>query len=214
MRSLRYLLPISVPILLAGSVEAQNLLTNGSFESPDVATGTVGVFTNPGDVPGWIEDTGGFDPCGIEIQDNCCGTPLFGDQHLEPDSNCPSRVTQSVTTQPGAKYVLTLYYSPHPGSSLGNPFDSGVDVTWNGAVIDTLIGLAVGDTDWTPHTYSVTATGTSSTVEFSEAAGANPTDQAGGFIDNVPEPGRRAQLLAGLSLLAGLARVHRRGRSR
>jgi hypothetical protein len=208
---MRSLLPVIVAaVLFAQIARGQNLLTNGSFESPDVAAGTAQVFTTPGDVPGWTDDSG---VCGIEIQDHCCGTPIDGAQFMEVDSDCPAVVRQTVATQPGASYVITFDYSPRPGPSLGNPFDSAVDVIWNGATIDTLIGIAVGDTDWTPHAYSVTATGTTSTIEFTESGGANPTDSTGGYIDHVPEPGRSAQLVAGLALLAGLD-LSRRRRSR
>ena len=106
------LLSIIGVLLLARAVHAQNLLQNGSFESPDVPGGIAQVFTNPGDVPGWT-DTSGL--CGIEIQDNCCGSSLDGDQFVEVDSNCPSVVGQTVTTQPGKSYVFTFIYSPRPG---------------------------------------------------------------------------------------------------
>src|SRR5262245_17159479 len=104
-------LVLTLPLLLVGGASAQNLITNGSFESPDIAFGTFGVFTTSGDVPGWTDTT---DLCGIEIQDNCCGTPNHGDQYVEIDSDCPSTLSQTVATQPGASYLLTLLYSPHP----------------------------------------------------------------------------------------------------
>jgi hypothetical protein len=204
MRSFLPLIVVGV-LLFAGAALAQNLLQNGSFESPDVAGGTAQVFPDGG-VPGWTDTS---DPeCGIEIQDNCCGSPSAGAQHVEVDSNCPSLVTQTVATQPGASYLLSFDFSPRPGLPFG---ESNVDVSWNGTVIFTADGVAVGDTDWTHHTAVVTATGTSSSIEFAESPlFANPTDSVGGYIDNVPEPARSAQLAAGLSLLAGLALLRRR----
>jgi hypothetical protein len=204
MRSLRFLLPISVPILLAGSVHAQNLLTNGSFESPDVAAGTAELFAS---IPGW-DNTG--DPCPIEVQDNCCGSPSDGAQLVELDSDfCSSSISQTVTTQTGGKYVLSFDFSARPGV-----FENRLIVRWNGSMIFDETELSPpgpGDTFWVHHAIAVTSTGTSSTVEF---AGADAIDGAGTLIDNLPEPGRAASLAAGLSLLAGLSRVHRRGRSR
>lgn len=205
---MRSLLPAIIGALLLTQVaRAQNLLQNGSFESPDVATGIGQVFTTPGDVPGWTDESGGIEPCGIEIQDNCCGSPVHGDQFVEVDSNCPAVVSQTVATQPGASYVLSVHYSPRPGLQFQN---SSVDVIWNGSPIFTMEGIAVGDTNWTPHTFVVTATGTSSTIEFAESGFSNPTDTVGGYIDNVPEPARSAQLAAGLALLAALHLLRRR----
>jgi hypothetical protein len=190
---------ITATLLLAGTATAQNLLTNGSFESPDVAPGTAELFES---IPGW-DNTGGF--CPIEVQDNCCGSPSDGAQHLELDSdNCQSSISQTVATQPGAKYVLSFDFSPRPGV-----FDNRVIVSWNGSVVFDLIEISPpgGDVDWQHHSAVVTATGSTSTVEL---AGADAADGVGSYLDNLPEPGRSALLAAGTSLIAGLARLRRR----
>ena len=194
-----FLALIGGALLLAGAAGAQNLLTNPSFEEPDVAPGTAQVFE--GSIPGWTDSS----LCGIEVQDNCCGAPSDGAQHLELDSdNCNSSISQTVTTQAGAKYVLSFDFSPRP-----SVFDNRVIVSWNGSQVFDLIEISPpgGDVDWQHHAAVVTATGTSSTVEF---AGADQPDGVGSYLDNVPEPGRSAQLVAGLWLLAGLGFLRRR----
>jgi hypothetical protein len=75
--------------LLAGAVQTQNLLQNGSFDSPDVA------FGNSTGLP--------------RQRSHCCGSPSVGQQHVEPDSDCNSDIEQNVATQAGAHYM------PEPG---------------------------------------------------------------------------------------------------
>ena len=200
MRSFLPTICISV-LLVASSARAQNLLTNGSFESPDVAGGTAEVFES---IPGWTDAT----LCGIEVQDNCCGSPSVGSQHVELDSTCSSAISQTVTTTPGAKYLLTFDFSPRPSL-----IDNRLVVRWNGVqVFDEIASSIPGpppapDTSWTAHAIVVTATGATATVEFKDGSF---SDGVGTYIDNLPEPGRSAQLAAGLSLLAALDFLRRR----
>jgi len=186
-------------VLFAQVTSAQNLLQNGSFESPDADPGTALLVPS---IPGW---TNSGDPCPIEVQDNCCGAPSDGAQHLELDSdNCNSSISQTVTTQPGASYVLSFDFSPRP-----SVFDNRVIVSWNGSQVFDIIEISPpgGDVDWQHHSARVTATGTSSTVEF---AGGDAPDGVGSYLDNLPEPGRAAQLAVGVALLAGLDLLRRR----
>ena len=187
---------VTATVLLGGVSSAQNLLTNGSFESPDVAPGTAELFAS---IPGWTSNG-----CPIEVQDNCCGSPSDGAQHVELDSdNCATSISQTVATQSGAKYVLSFDFAPRPGV-----FDNHVIVSWNGSQVFELEQIGPGgDVAWQHHSAVVTATGSTSTVEF---AGADAADGVGSYLDNLPEPGRTAQLAAGLSLLAGLTFLRRR----
>jgi hypothetical protein len=204
MRSL--LVVISGVLLLAQALRAQNLLVNGSFESPDVEAGTALVYPD-GDVPGWSDSSGGL-MCGIEIQDHCCGSPSDGEQHAELDTqNCSGAISQSVATQAGASYVLTFDFAARPG---GFMTFYNLLVRWNGSEIFNEIEQPLGeDTNWVHHSIAVTATGPTSTVEFSD--GSSDNNGMGPYVDNVPEPGRTAQLLAGALLLAALARKSRTG---
>jgi hypothetical protein len=185
---------IGATLLLSGAAGALNLLTNPSFEDPDVAPGTAQIF--PDSIPGWTDTSG----CGIEVQDHCCGSPSQGDQHVELNTTCASAINQIVATQPGANYVLTFDFSPRPGVG-----DNHLLVRWNGGLVfdQAVGGIGLVDTVWTAYVLHVTATGTTSTVEFSDGGFGNGV---GPYIDNLPEPGRATQLFAGLLAIAGLAR--------
>ena len=200
MRSL-LLIAIVAALGVAGPTHAQNLLVNPSFEDPDVEPGGAEIFIDG--ITGWTEST--F--CGIEVQDNCCGAPFHGDQHVELNSTCSSAINQTVATTPGAKYVLTFHFSPRPGL-----MNNRLIVRWNGVQIfdetRDSIGPGLPETDWTFHAIVVTATGATSTVEFAD--GSPGPAGVGTYIDALPEPGRSAQFTAGLSLLAGLDRLRRR----
>ena len=172
---------ITASLLLASAIGAQNLLTNPSFEEPDVAPGTAQIFA--GNIAGWTDSSS----CGIEVQDNCCGSPSDGSQHVELDSDCSSTISQTVSTTPGAKYVLTFDFSPRPGV-----VDNRLVVRWNGVqIFDELAAGAPppADTDWNAHAIGVTATGTTSTVEFEDGSFSSPG--VGTYIDHLPEPAGR-----------------------
>ena len=199
MRSLLVLVIVALPGL-AAAFPTNNLLVNPSFEEPDVAPGTAQVFE--GSIEGWTD----LSFCGIEVQDNCCGAPSHGSQHVELDAdNCTSAISQTVPTQPGAKYVLSFDFSPRP-----SVVDNRVIVSWNGSQVFDLSEISPpgGDVNWQHHSAVVTATGTTSTVEF---AGADSPDGVGSYLDNLPEPGRSTALLAGLAMLWVLS--VRRGKS-
>jgi hypothetical protein len=180
MRTLLY--GITAIALLASSAGAQNLLTNPSFEAPDVAPGTAEIFGTS--IPGWSDES--F--CGIEVQDHCCGDPSDGAQLVELNSNCPGAISQTVATQPGAKYVLTFDYSVRPGIDSNWLF-----VKWNDTEVfeELRNGSLTQQTEWTHHAVSVTAAGTSSTVELSSMGFSDP--DAGTLVDNLPEPTRRSR---------------------
>jgi hypothetical protein len=141
-----------------------NLIANGSFESPDIPTGTFQIVTN---IPGWSTS---FGP-GIEIQDHVAGSPFIGAQHIELDSSGNSGMSQIVSTVPGQIYHLSFAYSPRPGVSA----DSNViQVFFNGIQLDVLAlnGVGLQDTSWQVFGYNVVPSVTSSTLEF-RAAGAS-----------------------------------------
>jgi hypothetical protein len=190
-----------------------NLITNGSFEDPDVAPGNYALYTS---IPGWTSGNGNQ----FEIQDHAgAGLPQHGDQFLELDGNVNSTVdSNGIPTFAGFYYTLSLYYSPRPGVAAGN---NRVDVWIDGVfreALDGAGGAGPNDTNWQLHTYAVTGDG-STLVEF-RGMGAN--DGVGGYIDNVvfdlnpdqtppvvPEP--TSMILTGLGMAAtGVARRWRK----
>jgi len=163
---------LAVPSNHAFSVT--ELVTNGSFESPNIPTGTFSIFAS---IPGWSTTFGG----GIEIQDNVAGAPAVGagDQFVELDSTSNSGMAQTLSTAAGVQYQLSFIYSPRPGvGSTSNV----IEVYWNGNQIDSITGAGTGSTVWMPKSYQVTATGSSTVLEF-RAAGTS--DSLGGYIDTV-----------------------------
>ena len=105
-------LGIFLLVLLGGSSAVfaeSDLVTNGSFESPDVPTGSYQIFSN---IPGWVTTVGN----GIEIQDHVAGDPSedSGNQFVELDSSGNSGMKQTLGTETGKKYLLSFIYSPRP----------------------------------------------------------------------------------------------------
>jgi hypothetical protein len=118
------------------------LVVNGSFEEPNIGGG----YSIFGSITGWYTT---FGP-GIEIQNNTAGSPFDGAQHVELDSDNSSGMAQSIPTVPGATYNLSFWVSQRPGAGA----DNGLEVSWNGGVLDTILPGAGGDqTAWFQKSY-------------------------------------------------------------
>ena len=172
-----------------------NIVVNGSFEMPDVPTGSFGLF---GSIPGWTLASGPS----IEIQDRVAGTPFQGNQFLELDSTGNSSVYQDLSTTPGL-YTLSFAFSPRPGVAANS-----MQVFWNGSPLTTInvTGTGLPDTSWTVYSFGVTATGSTTRLQFT---GLGPSDSTGEYVDdvmvdNVPEPASMGLLLSGALLVAVL----------
>ncbi|WP_374652804.1 DUF5801 repeats-in-toxin domain-containing protein [Dongia sp.] len=153
-----------------------NLLINGSFESPDVANGAYGIF---GSIPGWYSTSG----AGIEIQDHAAGNPQDGQQLVELDSNNNSNMVQDVTTEDGNLYDLSVWYTPR----VGNTATDGIEVWFDGKLIATLDGSGQTPGQWLKFTYQVQAGESDGTPDLSklEFRAVGSSDSLGGYIDNV-----------------------------
>ena len=178
-----------------------NLIVNGGFESPDIATGTYSLF--PVSITGWATSVGPS----IEIQDNVAGAPFEAQQFVELDSTGNTRMAQSVATVLGQGYLLSFAYSPRPGIASGS---NGIELWIDGLLRDSFTGAGIGTTNWAIRSYSIVGHG-STLIEF-RAIGTS--DSLGGYLDDVrlttPEPGTLA--LGGLALTA-LALLRRRRRA-
>jgi hypothetical protein len=202
-RSVFSFLAVSSLLVLASPAHA-GLITNGSFETPDIPTGTFAVFAA---IPGWSTS---FGP-GIEVQDHVAGSPYDGDQFVELDSFSNSGMMQaSIPTVLGNPYLVSFAYSPRPGRSAA---DNGIDVYFNGGLLISLAtnGIGLQDTSWTVYSFPVIATGATSSLEF-RAVGLSTS--FGGYLDAVdavgaPEPSTLLLLCAGLATM----RAYRRRRA-
>jgi hypothetical protein len=166
-----------IPALLffPPAADADSILVNGSFETPDVPRGTFRVFTT---IPGWITSFGS----GIEVQDHVAGSPFEGEQFVELDSFANSGMIQTpVPTVAGQAYILSFAYSPRPGRAAA---DNGIDVFFNGVLLRRLAesGIGLRDTRWTLLTFTVITPGAASILEF-RATGSSTT--FGGYLDAV-----------------------------
>src|SRR5689334_16155587 len=143
---------LAVLLALPSAASADsNLVTNGRFQQPAIGAGT---WANAGtSIPGWNETTG----CGIELWGNGFIVPSpYQAQVLEMNSNCPSRIQQTIATTPGRHYLVTYYFGARPGYSAA---ENVIEPAWNGAA-QTRQSTA----DSTLRQYSFTVTGTGSDV--------------------------------------------------
>lgn len=163
----------AVALTLAGSAFAgpTNLIVNGSFEDPAITAGT---FKQLPSIPGWT----GSD--GIEVDSpgslSPGGTIPDGVQFVELNVESPSTLSQTVTTIPGQKYVLSFDYSARPNSGANDMsvgFTGAPDLAVNGAATSILSFKHFSET--------VTAGGTSSVVSFTPLASGG----LGNLVDNV-----------------------------
>ena len=173
-----------------------NLIVNGSFEEPIVGAPEMwDIYLTP-EVPGWTiewmpgsgDDT---DPM-LELHRGVNGwLPQEGEQYAELDTDWdgpdgglngePASVMiyQDIATGEGCEYELKFYFSPRPGTPES---DNSLEVKWNGSVLDTISRAGSSQTDWSEHTYSVTATGPTTRLQFADLGTAN---SLGTFLDLV-----------------------------
>ena len=97
-------LGIAAPAASAAPPRLPNMLVNGSFEHPQVPSGSSHPFPA---IPGWHL---AFGP-DIELQNHVAGAPAVGDQLAELDSDASSGIFQRVRTEPGRQYRLQLFAS-------------------------------------------------------------------------------------------------------
>lgn len=179
------------------SLAHANLIVNGSFEDPEIESSWQVYDGISSTIPGW---TVTFGP-GIEIQNNTIATPSHGNQLAELDSYGNSGIQQVIATDPGF-YSFSFEYFPRPGVP---DTSNGIEVYFNGSLLDSVSAEYSSDTVWTLHKYLL-STGSTTTIEF-RAVG--DSDALGGYLDNVqlitaiPEPVHTASLVGlGLGILA------------
>lgn len=175
--------------------QAQNLVTNGSFEQD---TPEVGYWKITPTLIGW---TGAPD---IELRNNYDGTAQDGANFVELDTFENSGMSQVIH---GTGLVeLTFWYAARPNVPAGSN-----DLAFSlGSLSGTLLqGVAGGGSiEWIKYT-GLADLGTSGSATLTFTA-LGVSDQSGGSLDNisvtaVPEPETVALMLAGLGLVGGVA---------
>ena len=195
----KYLLAVAVAAaLITGTVsgfigvanaDPGSLLTNGSFET--TATPVSGVLTvDAGDsttIPGWTVVTpsayGGTDGS-IDVISNSYWNAEDGNNSIDlaGTTGVPGGIYQDVTTTKGYQYVLSYWSAVNGDESPGNVHT--IDVVFDGTVVGTTQEAGVGrPLDWVEHSITVTATSSTSRVEFDDVT---PGDvNQGPALDNV-----------------------------
>lgn len=207
MKRLLSLAALLASTTLAGAapVSTGNLLVNGGFESSAVANGS---WVNAASIAGWSWLAG--PGTGFEIRNNVAGRAQEGLNYIELDTNGNARIGQSVNGLiAGSLLDLSFWYSPReyqPAST------NGIQVFWNGTLLDSMTALGGVGNNWTLHQYRVTAQAGANLLSF---AATGSSDSLGGNLDNVslnrvPEPGTLALTFAALAGCLLLPRTLRR----
>lgn len=161
-----------------------NLITNGSFENIDVSRYGRHHGHHHGrhhhvDLIGWQTSQGP----GPHIKGDPWWPASDGRRFIELDGHgrgaTNSAIFQDVATDSAASFVLSFDFAPrpfNPGSS------NGIEVIWDGQVIDTITADGGWGMDWQTFTYELEGAGDLTRLEF-RAVGRN--DGRGGFLDNV-----------------------------
>lgn len=162
--------------VLASNAMAQNLITNGSFEEPQLAPGGAYVMADA-----WTAWPGFENYSGYYVDGRSASLPTDGNQtfHLNGVNSGVGSVFQSVTVTPGVEYMLTYdHYGVNFGSTQRGQVYLASDLTT--AIADT--GFRASDRRWTENTLTFTPAESEILIRFSSGG---QTHQAGALIDNV-----------------------------
>ena len=178
-----------------------NLLTNGSFETPVIAVEADGwnvfdsVINGLAWAVSWVTpDENAPAVAKLELQDGIYNASQ-GNQYAELDSNwiltpggevegdARVKIEQTIPTTVGQEYTLAFDFSAIPGIN-GGVLNNSVQVYIGGVLVDTQSadGLLNTNTDWNTFTYNFVASSSSTTIALADAGVA---DTFGTFVDNV-----------------------------
>jgi hypothetical protein len=143
-----------------------NLVQNGSFSTDDFTSWTTHNCTVGCAFGSWMvtaslpSDPGTHPPGGSEAATTGCNsgaTPACND----PVSG--TTFSQTLTTAPGQTYTLGFYFDGG-GSAATGPAE--LEVLWNGSPVPGGTIVNPASSTWTIYTFTVTATGSSTVLEF------------------------------------------------
>ncbi|MCG8511041.1 MAG: DUF642 domain-containing protein [Rhodospirillales bacterium] len=204
--TMNFLFAAGLTIVVSASAQA-TLVSNGSFEDPDIPTGMPG---DSGDIVGvtsWtFDETSGDD---IRIYDGeffVAGAPVAqdGDQYLGFGTfGAPvgGIISQSFSTSIGVTYGVSFWVNDAVFDSSSHQLIASVDNTGG----DGVTASPTVDGAWEQFSFSFTATSTTTTLSFESALTAGDGASADILLDNVvvvPEPASLALLGLGGALIA------------
>ncbi|NUM25286.1 MAG: hypothetical protein HUU49_01520 [Candidatus Buchananbacteria bacterium] len=144
-----------------------------------LSPGTFGAQTRPEEA--WLElhrKVSGWLPSEGEQYAELDGD-WYGPSNAGSGEPASTKIKQNLITWPGYNYEVSFDFSPRPSTGSG---DNILQFNWDGGLIDTLNGAGAGNTNWSSHTYDLTATGFSTELMFADAGTSN---SLGTFLDNV-----------------------------
>ncbi len=196
---------------------ALNLISNGSFEDP-VPTSNGGLWQVYTSINGWQTPLNY-----IEIQrnglfgSNPANQAPDGSQWTEVDApGAGTALRQIVTTEAGAKYSLSFYYSGRPGYGYQE-----LAVYWNNSLVSSVnnaLTVSAQNLSWTRYAFDIVATSGTGTLTFASLNNlANSFGAGGNLLDNVsltktgsaevPEPASLLLLGSGVLFSRRIRRV-------
>lgn len=187
---------ITISSFLLAPAAFANLVQNGNFDANNPSSGTAPLdwtLTNASSGSDFFVGSG----------------PAFGALSAPNSANFGAvgayddTLSQTLTTDPGATYILTFYLA-HDSSNSANDFSA----VWNGATVLSLVNS--GYFDYTEYTYNVTATGTSTVLAFSGREVPAWYDLDNVSVTATPEPGLLGVSGIGLALLYAAVAMQRR----
>ena len=204
-----------------------NLLTNGSFEQPNLTDGTTSKIFASGSnaIDGWTVT--GFGPSDVSILrsdftiDNLSFAAHSGNQSLNLTGAFPGEaagVSQKVPLTKGDQYELTFWIGNQDDTAANFTLAPTVELDLNGNFIDFFTNTATtkGALKWKQFTYDFTATKAANVIGFSNATLSFEHEVGLDSIDLkdvtpgavTPEPASLAMSAFGLALLlAGFRRM-------
>ncbi len=179
------------------------LVSNGGFETPALASGEWDIFPNGTAGLDWnvawatnITSFGGHTRptlANMEIHNNVAGQGVNNTQYTELDSDwfghnlsltgnpASVKIWEDLKTMPNATYNISFAFSPRPGTDAAN---NDLLFYWNGHLVDTISadGSSLKTTDWKFYNYSLVATSNVTPIMFVD----NGTpDGLGTYLDAV-----------------------------
>jgi hypothetical protein len=197
-------------LALSQPAQAASLLVNGSFEGAPVGNTILGGGSTA--ISGWTTTNQGvewFTPgsYGLAARD---GTAAIDLAWYTSNGTPGGGIAQTFATEVGQTYEISFYGATHAAS--GRDGTGVIELSVDGGSL-TAFDLAnpsatFGVDDWQHFTYSFTATGTTTSIEFRNRQNAY---QHFAYLDAVsvmavPEAGTWAMMLVGLGALGGALR--------
>jgi hypothetical protein len=193
--------------LLARSGLSSNLVLNGSFSTGDFTGWTTHTCTVGCAFGSWAvtsslpSDPGTPPPGGSKAAVTGCNSGATGACN---DPGTGTDLSQTLTTVSGQTYTLTFYYDGGGSSSTG---PTELDVFWNGARVPGGAIVNATSNTWTVYTFAVTASGSSTVLEFTGKQNPGQLYLTGVSVSapvpsTTPIPGTLLLAIAGIAALA------------